>query len=72
LNKRNYWADGKKDGDAQRWLETAQSTAGSWWPRWAAWLAQHAGPSVPASRELGNRDYPPVEPAPGRYVVQKG
>jgi len=71
-NKRNYWADGARDGDAERWIETAQSTPGSWWPRWAAWLAQHAGLAVPAPRQPGNGRHQPIEPAPGRYVMQKG
>jgi polyhydroxyalkanoate synthase len=70
-NKRNYWADGARDGDADRWFETAQSTPGSWWPRWAAWLAQHAGPARPAPKALGNRKYRRIEPAPGRYVKEQ-
>jgi polyhydroxyalkanoate synthase len=71
-NKRNYWADGASDVDAQHWLETAQSTPGSWWPRWAAWLAQYSGPGKPRAKRLGNERYPVIEPAPGRYVMQKG
>ena len=70
-NKRNYWADGARDDDADHWLETAQSTPGSWWPRWIAWLAQHAGPSRPAPDSLGSPKYPPIEPAPGRYVMRE-
>jgi hypothetical protein len=27
---------------------------------------------VPAPHQLGNRNYPPLEPAAGRYVRQKG
>ena len=71
-NKRNYWSDGAADGDAQHWLDTAQSTPGSWWPRWAAWLAQHAGPSQPRPDRLGSDRHPIIEAAPGRYVMQKG
>ena len=70
-NKRSYWADGAHDGDAQHWFDTAQSTPGSWWPRWAGWLAQHSGPAQPAAGQLGNETYPVIEPAPGRYVMQK-
>jgi polyhydroxyalkanoate synthase len=70
-NKRNYWADGARDGDAEHWLETAQSTPGSWWPRWVAWLGQYAGPDRPAQDALGSPRYPIIEPAPGRYVMQK-
>ena len=59
------------NGDAQHWFDTAQSTPGSWWPRWAGWLAQHSGPAQPAAGQLGNETYPVIEPAPGRYVMQK-
>ena len=71
-NKRNYWADGAHDGTPEHWLETAQSTPGSWWPRWAAWLAQFSGASKPAPKQPGNSKYPVIEPAPGRYVMRNG
>jgi polyhydroxyalkanoate synthase len=66
--KRNFWMAGAADPDPERWLETAQSVPGSWWPAWSEWLAQHAGDKVPARVKLGNRDYRKIEPAPGRYV----
>ncbi len=70
-NKRNYWAGGQLDGDAEQWLGTASSVPGSWWHYWSAWLAGHAGDEVPARTQLGNGTYPPIEPAPGRYVKAK-
>ena len=70
-NKREYWADGAYNGDPQHWFETAQSTRGSWWPRWAAWLAQYSGPQQAAAEQLGSQKYPTIEPAPGSYVMQK-
>jgi polyhydroxyalkanoate synthase len=70
-NKRNYWSDGAHHDGADHWLETAQSNPGSWWPRWTTWLAQHAGPNKLAPGALGSRKYPMIEPAPGRYVMQK-
>ena len=70
-NKRNHWVDGKPGPDAEQWLATAQNTPGSWWPRWSGWLAQHAGGKVAAPRSLGNRKYRAIEPAPGRYVLEK-
>jgi polyhydroxyalkanoate synthase len=70
-NKRNYWSGGAYGADPQHWLETAQSTPGSWWPRWADWLAQFSGPRRPASQQLGSPTYPVIEPAPGRYVMQR-
>ncbi|MBK8741183.1 MAG: class I poly(R)-hydroxyalkanoic acid synthase [Betaproteobacteria bacterium] len=70
-NKRNYWAGGTLGGDPARWLDTAQSVPGSWWPVWSAWLATHAGSRVAAPKAPGNRKYKRIEPAPGRYVVAK-
>ena len=69
--KRNYWVDGEVGPDPQRWLETAQSVPGSWWPAWSDWLAQHAGDEVPARVKLGTRKHRAIEPAPGRYVKAK-
>ena len=66
--KRNYWAGGAAGPDPENWLSTAKSIRGSWWPAWTAWLAQHAGPKVPARTTLGNESYRAIEPAPGRYV----
>jgi polyhydroxyalkanoate synthase len=67
-NKRNYWAGGVPGRDAEKWLATAQSVAGSWWPNWSAWLGRYAGRSISARTELGNQTYRSIEPAPGRYV----
>jgi hypothetical protein len=67
-NKRNYWADGVSGADAEKWLSSAQSVPGSWWPNWTGWLEQQGGPKVPARTLLGNEKYRSIEPAPGRYV----
>jgi polyhydroxyalkanoate synthase subunit PhaC len=69
--KRNYWAGGAAGPEPENWLSTAKSIRGSWWPAWTAWLAQHAGPKVPARTTLGNESYRAIEPAPGRYVKVK-
>lgn len=70
-NKRNHWVDGTAGPDAERWLATASSVPGSWWPKWSDWLERQAGREVPARSALGNREYPRIEPAPGRYVMTK-
>ncbi len=51
-------------GEAADWLAGAEFSAGSWWPRWGAWLAERSGEQV-AARE-------PVQvlcAAPGTYVL---
>jgi len=69
-NKRNYWADGFSNEDAESWLDTAKSVPGSWWPHWSEWLSRRSGSRVAASTRLGNDKYTVVEPAPGRYVIE--
>ncbi len=74
--KRSYWVnDVKAKGrgkaklpTAQEWFEGATEHKGSWWPEWAAFLAEHGGKDVPARAKLGNKRYTPLEAAPGAYV----
>jgi len=54
--------------DAQAWLDGADVHAGSWWEHWTAWLTARSGDDRPAPDQLGNREHPPLDPAPGRYV----
>jgi len=52
------------------WLAAAEKREGSWWPAWAEWLAATSeGRSPPPP--MGSKDHPPLEPAPGRYVLEK-
>jgi polyhydroxyalkanoate synthase len=68
--RRNHWTNDLLTEDADAWLERAESAPGSWWPHWHAWLARHAGSERRAPRAAGNRRYPALGPAPGRYVVE--
>lgn len=71
-NKRSYWTDGNgKAADAKQWLETSTENPGSWWPYWTAWLSEKSGRKIAARTSLGNAEFPPIEPAPGRYVREK-
>ncbi|NVD97532.1 class I poly(R)-hydroxyalkanoic acid synthase [Massilia sp. BJB1822] len=70
--KRSYWTnDGKLGQDADSWFAGATEQPGSWWPEWAAFLAEHGGKRVKARSKLGNTKYKPIEAAPGRYVKAK-
>ena len=69
-NKRNHWLAGEAGTDPDRWLETARSVPGSWWPGWSDWLRERAGVEVPAPKAMGSRKYQSIEPAPGRYVKE--
>lgn len=69
-SRRRYWAGGVETrADPQEWLDGQEKLQGSWWPDWARWLAARCGPQVPAP-ELGSAAYPPLCPAPGRYVLE--
>jgi len=69
-NRRNYWINELLTDDADDWLARAESIPGSWWPHWAAWLAEHAGAHHPAPRVAGNAACRPLCPAPGTYVTE--
>ncbi|CAB3788599.1 Poly(3-hydroxyalkanoate) polymerase subunit PhaC [Paraburkholderia caffeinitolerans] len=66
--KRSFWTDGKASDDPQTWLDSAQSTPGSWWTHWIDWLRPSCGAKVAAPKRAGNAQYKPIESAPGRYV----
>lgn len=54
--------------DPETWSATVPSHDGSWWPAWETWLRQQAGKKVGA-RMPGNATHPPLEDAPGGYVL---
>jgi polyhydroxyalkanoate synthase len=70
-NKRSHWINDARVADPEEWLAGATEVPGSWWPRWAEWLKQHADGEVPARGRLGSKANPPREPAPGRYVKER-
>jgi polyhydroxyalkanoate synthase len=57
--------------DADAWLKTARSNAGSWWPDYADWLADRSGLEKEAPAPLGTPSFPPLEAAPGTYVFDR-
>jgi polyhydroxyalkanoate synthase len=66
--KRSYWSNNGQPANPDQWMAAAAEHKGSWWTEWAAFLAEHGGKDVKARSKLGNKQYPPIEPAPGRYV----
>jgi polyhydroxyalkanoate synthase len=63
--------EGERYADADTWLRSTPTHDGSWWPVWQAWLADHSGePGDPPPMGAPAAGYPPVEDAPGSYVLQ--
>ena len=55
----------------EQWQAQGEEHAGSWWPDWYQWLESYQGKAVPAPTTPGSAQYPPIEPAPGRYVKER-
>ena len=67
-----YWT---RDQDTvatspDQWLQSATRHDGSWWNDWTAWLSPRSGKKV-APPTLGSARHPPLEDAPGSYVMEK-
>ena len=69
--KRSYWTSEALPSDPDQWFAAASEHPGSWWGDWTEWLAKTSGERVPATGKLGSKKYPPLEAAPGRYVLQR-
>ncbi len=69
--KGSYWTNESSSADTpEHWQATAERHEGSWWADWFAWLAAHSGGKAkPPS--LGSAAYPPLQDAPGSYVLKK-
>ncbi|MEY5100292.1 MAG: hypothetical protein RJA36_3011, partial [Pseudomonadota bacterium] len=68
--KRSHWigADSEFPQQVEDWIAGATEHKGSWWGDWAGWLKGQAGKEIAAPKGYGSRQYPVIEPAPGRYV----
>jgi polyhydroxyalkanoate synthase len=69
--KAAYFAGGPDQDDPDRWLSGATEAKGSWWEHWAGWLGAHSGDRRRPPPRLGSRRHRVLDPAPGRYVMQR-
>ncbi len=69
-NKYGHYTNPDLGPSADDWLADADKHAGSWWPRWDAWLSKKSGKIVPA-RAPGDARHPLLAAAPGTYVIAK-
>jgi len=70
-NKRCHWTNERLPVSADDWLAGATEHPGSWWTGWSHWLADFGGGRIAAPRRAGGHGFKALEPAPGRYVLQK-
>ncbi|WP_454884219.1 PHA/PHB synthase family protein [Sphingomonas oryzagri] len=65
----------EQDGPARSpedWKARADLREGSWWPEWGAWLGARSGePVAPPPMGTPEGHYPPLDDAPGRYVLER-
>ena len=58
--------------DPDAWRGQATAYEGSWWVHWLEWLKlRSGGPTSAPPTELGNAEYPVLEPSPGSYVRKR-
>jgi polyhydroxyalkanoate synthase subunit PhaC len=68
--KYQYWTGGPPRGEFATWIKDAIEHPGSWWPDWAAWIAEQA-PQMVKARRPGEGKLKPLGDAPGEYVKVK-
>ncbi len=66
-NKYQHWLNPALPDTVDEWVASAVEHKGSWWPDWAAWLAERSGPMV-AARDPADGPLAVIEDAPGSYV----
>jgi polyhydroxyalkanoate synthase len=68
--KGTHWINEAKTATPEEWRKTSAVHDGSWWNDWARWLGDHSGGRV-SPPPLGGNAHPPLDDAPGRYVLEK-
>jgi polyhydroxyalkanoate synthase subunit PhaC len=66
-----FWSGAAHQATADAWLEQATRQTGSWWPHWLEWITARSGGLRSAPISLGGSANPPLDAAPGRYVMEK-
>lgn len=67
--KYGHYTNSQPMRDPDDWKTSAEFHQGSWWPRWAIWLRDHAGLMVPSPQPGDTPSSPSLGPAPGTYVL---
>ena len=67
-SRASYRVADEYPADPRAFLESAAKVPGSWWPDYAAWLAERSGAMRHAPKRLGGRGHRALGKAPGTYV----
>lgn len=70
-SRKGHWINGPRTTDPEAWKAGAEKQQGSWWPQWCRWVAKTSGKRVPAPDRPGSSAWPPLQPAPGSYVLEQ-
>lgn len=64
------WTDSETLLSPEQYLQTSTVHAGSWWPTWQRWLAEHSSAERVPPPPTGNAaaGFAPLRDAPGEYV----
>ena len=66
-----YWVNTQLPESADDWAESATEHAGLWVGDWTEWLAENDPlDDAPAPQAFGNDEFPEIDTAPGRYVLE--
>ena len=65
-----YWIADELPSDTDDWVAAAEEVPGSWREHWIAWLKERSGAEVEAVKLMGSDNYPALDKAPGRYVLE--
>ena len=69
--KATYQASADLRAEPADWQRATPPTQGSWWPDYLAWLSERSGPDRDAPPAAGGAGLWPLDPAPGRYVLDR-
>jgi len=69
--KSSYQVSDDNKLPADEWRASAETVPGSWWPDYAAWLAERSADFRPAPAALGSVLHPVIGEAPGSYVLDQ-
>ncbi|PWB32122.1 class II poly(R)-hydroxyalkanoic acid synthase [Pseudomonas sp. SDI] len=67
--KAHYIDNPKLSSDPRAWYYDGKQVEGSWWPQWLSWIQERSGVQRDTDATLGSASYPPMDPAPGQYVL---